>query len=327
MDSSPYSQFTTSRDFLYSYLHLIPSNGRDYIIFLHGFPSYSYDWRHQIQYFSKKGYGIIAPDLLGYGASSKPLEIQAYKGKAMAKDIAEILKHEKIDKVIGVAHDWGSFLLSRLANFYPALLSKLVFLDIGYTAPGFGLTKEAVTFVNSQVQKTLGYSCFGYFLFFAEEDAATLLNKNSESIQSLIYSKDEELGKRYMGAVGGTREWVTSGRVAPREPYFTSEDALHYQKMFDPEHGGGGYAAPIRWYIAQLENINESDEKEIPEANRIIQQPTLLINSSNFITKTADFPSQMKPLVPNLKNEFTNCGHWIQLEQPDAVNKMLQEFF
>jgi pimeloyl-ACP methyl ester carboxylesterase len=35
----------------------------------------------------------------------------------------------------------------------------------------------------------------------------------------------------------------------------------------------------------------------------------------------------MKPLVPNLKNEYTNCGHWIQLEQPDAVNKMLEEFF
>jgi pimeloyl-ACP methyl ester carboxylesterase len=178
MDSTPYSQFTTSRDFLYSYLHLTPSAGKEYILFLHGFPSYSYDWRHQIKHFSSKGYGIIAPDLLGYGASSKPLDVQAYKGKAMAGDIAEILKHENIDKVIGVAHDWGSFLLSRLVNFYPSLLSKLVFVDIGYSAPGFGLTRETVNFINSQVQSALGYSCFGYFLFFAEEDAATLSNKH-----------------------------------------------------------------------------------------------------------------------------------------------------
>jgi glutamate synthase domain-containing protein 1 len=32
--------------------------------------------------------------------------MQAYKGKAMADDIAEILKHEKIESVIGIGHDW-----------------------------------------------------------------------------------------------------------------------------------------------------------------------------------------------------------------------------
>jgi hypothetical protein len=74
--------------------------------------------------------------------------------------------------------------------------------------------------------------------------------------------------------------WVVGAKVAPQEPYFTAEvsdsvqafdavadikqDALHYQTTFDPEHGGGGYDAPIRWYIASLENINEADEKGKP---------------------------------------------------------------
>jgi pimeloyl-ACP methyl ester carboxylesterase len=183
MESTTYSQFKTSRNFTYSYLHLLPTAGNEgnYLLFLHGFPSHSHDWHHQIKHFSKKGYGIICPDLLGYGATSKPSDLQAYTGKGMAKDIAGILQHENIEKVVGVAHDWGSFLLGRIANYYPSILSKLVFLDIGYTPPGVALTRDMVTKIDSSIQAGLGFSCFGYFLFFADKDAATLLDQNASS--------------------------------------------------------------------------------------------------------------------------------------------------
>lgn len=199
MDSYQYKKFTTSRNFLYSFIHVKPTQAvLGYILFLHGFPSSSYDWRHQIKFFEQKGYGIIAPDLLGYGESSKPLEIMAYTGKGMAEDVAELLKHEDVSEVIGVAHDWyitfalsvsllvadinrGSFLLSRLVNYYPLLFTKLVFLDVGYVSPGHGLTEQTVQFVDAQIQQHMGFSCFGYFLFFNEEDAAELLDANVSS--------------------------------------------------------------------------------------------------------------------------------------------------
>ena len=34
----------------------------------------------------------------------------------------------------------------------------------------------------------------------------------------------------------------------------------------------------------------------------------------------------MRPLVPDLKVENVNGGHWLQLEKPDEVNKILEEF-
>jgi pimeloyl-ACP methyl ester carboxylesterase len=106
MDSWTYTQFKTSRDFVYSYIHLPPTQGRGYILFLHGFPSSARDWRHQILYFHRKGFGIVAPDLLGYGSTSKPLDLGSYTGKGMSQDVREILKHEAIDTAIGVGHDW-----------------------------------------------------------------------------------------------------------------------------------------------------------------------------------------------------------------------------
>jgi soluble epoxide hydrolase/lipid-phosphate phosphatase len=109
MEPPPSKKITTSRDYIYNYIRIKSTeDGGLYLLFLHGFPSSSHDWRHQIQYFSQKGYGIIAPDLLGYGRTSKPLDVQAYKGKDMAKDVIEILDHEKISLVIGIGHDWYS---------------------------------------------------------------------------------------------------------------------------------------------------------------------------------------------------------------------------
>lgn len=107
MISFPYASLTTSRDLIYTYIHVQPREDLGtYLLFLHGFPSGSYDWHQQIEYFSGKGYGVIVPDCLGYGASSKALDVQMYKGKDMANDIIQILDHEGIQQVVGVGHDW-----------------------------------------------------------------------------------------------------------------------------------------------------------------------------------------------------------------------------
>ena len=103
----PHSTYTTTRALTYSYIHIRPQfPNTQYILFLHGFPSTSHDWRHQISFFVAKGYGILAPDLLGFGETSKPNELEMYTGKGMARDIVEIMVLEGVGVVVGVAHDW-----------------------------------------------------------------------------------------------------------------------------------------------------------------------------------------------------------------------------
>lgn len=72
----------------------------------------------------------------------------------------------------------GSFLLSRLTNYYPSLFTKLIFIDVGYSAPGSGLTLAGVDHINATVQAKLGYSILGYFKFFQDDDATFLLDNN-----------------------------------------------------------------------------------------------------------------------------------------------------
>ncbi|KAH8896332.1 alpha/beta-hydrolase [Thozetella sp. PMI_491] len=326
----PYSTYTTSRAVTYSYIHIPPQiPNTQYILFLHGFPSTSHDWRHQISFFVAKGYGILAPDLLGFGGTSKPTELEMYRGKAMASDIVEIMNFENIQVVVGVAHDWGSFLLARLANYHPERFSAYIFVDHGYSPPGRGLTAPAIQHINSSVQAKLGFAIFGYFLFFDEEDAPKLLDEHSESVESLFFTTDNEINKKYKGAPGGFRSWLTEGRTDDLPTYLTSEDHKHYQDTFSLENGG--YGPATNWYRASLRNINEEDEKsintEIPASTHTLTHPTLLVASTDyFITVTINFAEQMRPLVPDLKVENVSGGHWLQLENPNAVNKVMGEF-
>ena len=90
----------------HSHVHILPTGNKPYILFLHGFPSTSYLWRHQIAHFSARGYGILAPDLLGYRGSDKPAELEAYRLKKMADDVISLLETLGVGRCFAVAHDW-----------------------------------------------------------------------------------------------------------------------------------------------------------------------------------------------------------------------------
>lgn len=90
----------------YAYVHVATEKPKPTFLLLHGFPSSSYDWRFQVKTFTSLGYGVVAPDLLGYGNTSKPPNAEAYGFKKMAGNIIQILNKESIEVVIGVGHDW-----------------------------------------------------------------------------------------------------------------------------------------------------------------------------------------------------------------------------
>lgn len=106
MDLSSYKDLVTSRGFTYHYFFSAPNGSKPTLLFLHGFPSTSYDWRHQIAFFSAQGYGVIVPDMLGYGGTSKPQDVEMYKPSEIARDMVDILDAEGIDKVVSISHDW-----------------------------------------------------------------------------------------------------------------------------------------------------------------------------------------------------------------------------
>lgn len=57
--------------------------------------------------------------MLGYGGSDKPDDIAEYTTKRLCNDLAALLDHEGIPKVVIVGHDWGAQTAWRFALWYP----------------------------------------------------------------------------------------------------------------------------------------------------------------------------------------------------------------
>ena len=106
MDPSQYKDFKTSRGITYHYYFSAPQSARPTIFFAHGLPCTSAHWHKQVTFFKNLGYGIIAPDLLGYGGTDKPTDHNQYRMKDMVADAVEIIDNEHVDKIIAIGHDW-----------------------------------------------------------------------------------------------------------------------------------------------------------------------------------------------------------------------------
>jgi len=81
------------------------------LVFLHGYPSSSFDWRHAFDLLP--GHHLIVFDFLGFGLSDKPRDLLYSLG--MQADIAEaIVDRFTAGPVVLVAHDMGSSVATEL---------------------------------------------------------------------------------------------------------------------------------------------------------------------------------------------------------------------
>ena len=80
-----------------------------------------------------KDYTVIAPDLRGYGESSKPPDGDKhanYSKRAMALDQVEVMKHFGFDRFAVVGHDRGGRVAHRMALDHPEKVTRVCVLDI-----------------------------------------------------------------------------------------------------------------------------------------------------------------------------------------------------
>jgi pimeloyl-ACP methyl ester carboxylesterase len=86
-------------------LHYVMGGKGDPIVLLHGYPQSWYEWRYVMPDLAKN-YTVIAPDLRGFGDSSKPMT--GYDGKTIAEDIYQLMTQLGFNKIFMVARDVGS---------------------------------------------------------------------------------------------------------------------------------------------------------------------------------------------------------------------------
>src|SRR5919204_1338298 len=101
------------------------------VIFMHGEPTWSYLWRKVIPPVRDAGFRCIAPDLVGFGASDKPTDIDWYTYDRHVAMASTLLDDLDLRAATIVVHDWGGPIGLRLAVERPERIERLVILDTG----------------------------------------------------------------------------------------------------------------------------------------------------------------------------------------------------
>lgn len=142
------------------------------LLLLHGFPQTKMIW-HRVAPALALHYTVIATDLRGYGASSKPRgkpDHSTYSKRAMASDQAQLMNTLGFTKYGVLGHDRGGRVAHRLALDYGDQVSRLMLLDISPTLAMYEQTT---------MQFAQGYWHW-FFLIQKEPIPETMIGANPE---------------------------------------------------------------------------------------------------------------------------------------------------
>ncbi len=133
-------------DLRLAYIDAGNENAETTFLCLHGEPSWSFLYRRMIPIFLESGARVIAPDLLGFGRSDKPVNQSDYSFHFHRNYLLALVERLDLKNITLVVQDWGGILGLTLPvdeNFAPRL-SRLLIMNTGLgvgMAPSEGFIK------------------------------------------------------------------------------------------------------------------------------------------------------------------------------------------
>jgi haloalkane dehalogenase len=97
------------------------------LVFVHGTPTWSFEYRHLIKSLSRR-YRCIAPDHLGFGLSARPQDF-AYSPEAHAEVLREFVERLGLGRFTLIVHDFGGPIGLPLALEQPGPVARVIMMN------------------------------------------------------------------------------------------------------------------------------------------------------------------------------------------------------
>jgi pimeloyl-ACP methyl ester carboxylesterase len=295
-----------------------PSDGPP-VVLCHGFPELWYSWRHQLESLAEQGFHAIAPDLRGYGSSSRPTEVDQYGTDRVADDLCGILDHLGLERSVFVGHDWGAIAVWELGLQRPDRVSAIYNMSVPFARAQARPTEQMEAAFEDRFFYILYFQPVGIAEAELEEDPRRFL-------RTFFYGVGGE-GMREGGRGPlprkGTRLLDTFNPPPDTLPaWLTEADVDVYAEAFEAT----GFFGPLNYY--RNLDANWTRTKEIDLA--VLSMPTGFCTGSldpvKLMFRNAD--GRMNTLLPDFRGttEIEGAGHWVQQERPDEVTSALLSF-
>ncbi|MGE5657985.1 MAG: alpha/beta fold hydrolase [Actinomycetota bacterium] len=267
-------------------LHCVTQGQGDLVLLLHGFPEFWYSWRYQIPALARH-FKVVVPDLRGYNDSDKPES--GYDLDTLSADIRGLIERLGYSGAHIVGHDWGGAIAWHLAQKFPESLNRLAILNAPHPQ------------------------------FFVQELLSNL-DQFRRSWQVLAFQ------------VPGLPEWLIQHYLkdfvqgmlqghAVRKGAFSAEETKIYQAALEKP---GVLASAMNYYRQLFTHWAWNWGQKVDP----VRVPTLVLwgEEDSFLSKRLTEGLDRLIVAPFKLKLIPHCGHWIQQEAPQTVNRELLNF-
>ncbi|MEV8328776.1 alpha/beta hydrolase [Kitasatospora sp. NPDC056731] len=301
-------------------IHLVEQGAGPLVLLLHGFPESWYSWRHQLPVLAAAGYRAVAIDVRGYGRSSRPEEVTAYRMFDLVEDNIAVVHALGERSAVIVGHDWGSTIAANSALIRPDVFRAVGLLSVPYLPRGGPRPSE--------VFGQLGGDEEFYVSYFQEPGRAEA--EIEPDVRGWLAGFYAALSADTMPAAGAPDpHFVSRGGTlrdrfpAGRRPGWLGADELDVYAGEFERTGMSGALGRYRNMDRDWEDLADFDGAPVT-------QPSLFIGGSRDASTTwlADAIAAYPATLPGLLSShiLDGCGHWVQQERPTEVNRILTDW-
>jgi haloacetate dehalogenase len=245
-----------------------------------------------------RDFTVVAPDLRGYGESSKPpttADHEPYSKRAMARDQVALMRHLGFDRFAVAGHDRGGRCAYRLALDHPASVVRLAVMDILPTSEHFRRT---------DMRFGLGY---WHWFFLAQPF---------------------DMPERVIGADPAQffrRDWPRDAAGVPQPPpYFAPEAVEDYLRCYLNPATVHATCEDYRAGATYDFDLDEADRA----AGRKITSPLLALWAARgALPQWYDVLGIWREWATDVRGRAIDAGHYMAEEAPQETTRELRAFF
>jgi len=260
------------------------------LLLLHGFPETHMMWTKVAPELARD-FTVIAPDLRGYGGSSKPLtsdDHEPYSKRAMGRDALALMRRFGFERFDLAGHDRGGRVAYRLALDHPEAIRRLSILDIIPTGE---------VWARADRRFAIGYWHWS-FLTQAHPFPETVIGQDPETVLFPPYFRQ---------VMAGREQEYEDYRAAIRDPA-----AVH--AMCEDYRAGATYDRKL-------------DEADKAAGRKIAAPLQVLWGKKGALDAWYDVLAVWRNWADDLRGEAIDCGHFIPEEKPAETVRALRAFF
>ena len=271
-------------------LHYVTQGSGKLLILLHGLFEFWYSWRYQLPHLSRY-FKVVVPDLRGYNDSDKPRN--GYDLDTLSTDIHALIHGLGYTKAHVVGHDWGGTIAWNLAQRFPTSVEKLAMLST---------PQRWQTVLTHSLANSWEHLQRNWHLLALQTPGLPqwLIQENLPSLMTYLFQQQAVRKSAF------TQANADLYQAALQKPGVMPAVLQHVRHCFSLNDWVNSWLNPLRLTPAPLKS------------------PALFMwgEDDRLVSTKGSFPQELSSDA-YIKRAIPDCGHWIQQEAPNSVNREL----